>query len=182
MAQSRTERFKFNKEEIAKFLLFMWRWAILGFLIAILSVISLIDNSHIKESNCVKEQKIEPVKKIIRTEAPFPRMKGQVSVYDDKMCINGTFKTHNTLGTGSMSPVWLKHHTLVTIKPTKSNVYIGDIITFHERNTTISHRIIDIKNDEEGRYYVTKGDNNKKKDNFKIRFENITGIAVGIIY
>ena len=46
----------------------------------------------------------------------------------------------------------------------------------------IGHRIISIGNDEEGTYYIMKGDNNQVQDPYKVRFSNIKYILIGVFY
>ena len=47
---------------------------------------------------------------------------------------------------------------------------------------TIIHRVIDTGRDKEGTYYITKGDNNPVKDSEKVRFNQIKGLLIAIIY
>lgn len=44
------------------------------------------------------------------------------------------------------------------------------------------HRVVDIGNDNTGIYFTTKGDNYYKEDPDKVRFSQIEGIVVGILY
>jgi hypothetical protein len=47
---------------------------------------------------------------------------------------------------------------------------------------SIVHRVIEIGNDEDGWYAITKGDNNPTPDPWKIRFEWVRRITVAVIY
>lgn len=59
---------------------------------------------------------------------------------------------------------------------------VGDIIQFERDGVLISHRIIEIHNDEEeGLTFITKGDNNSGKDSDPIKPENIRGQIVKTI-
>lgn len=51
----------------------------------------------------------------------------------------------------------------------------GEIISFYKNNNVVTHRIIEEKNDK----YVTKGDNNKKKDSKLVESSNIIGKCIG---
>jgi signal peptidase I len=61
---------------------------------------------------------------------------------------------------------------------------VGDIISFWSATieTTVIHRIVEVGKDNQGVYFVTKGDNNLYKDPEKVRFEQVKGVVVGIIY
>jgi len=85
--------------------------------------------------------------------------------------------------THSMLPLIEEGHNGIMIKPQGQDIQVGDIISYkYDENTTIVHRVISIKKDKKGYYFITKGDNNPQQDPFKIRMENIQGILIGIIY
>ena len=46
----------------------------------------------------------------------------------------------------------------------------------------IIHRVIETGYDEQGWFAVTKGDNLKEKDPEKVRFNQIVGLVVGVLY
>lgn len=64
------------------------------------------------------------------------------------------------------------------------DIKIGDIISyrFNQYDDIIIHRVIEIGEDENGIYYIAKGDNNKYLYSEKIRFDQIRGVLIGIIY
>jgi len=82
-----------------------------------------------------------------------------------------------------MDPVIdFKSHAL-KIKPnSQEELTIGDIVSFESPRGIIIHRIIDKEQDEQGIYFITKGDNNKHQDPYKVRFDQITGVVIGILY
>lgn len=87
--------------------------------------------------------------------------------------------------TNSMDPVIDDSSEVIEIIPkSEIELKIGDIISYYSKefNTMIIHRIIDIGEDDEGWYAICKGDNNKVKDPEKIRFWQIRGVVVGILY
>ncbi len=87
------------------------------------------------------------------------------------------------LDTNSMLPVIDEGSTLLTTAPDiTNNIFIGDIILFDNGTDIIVHRIVNITNDEQGLYYTTKGDNNCVVDPWKVRFQDIEAIIIGIIY
>ncbi|MBR9691405.1 signal peptidase I [Candidatus Woesearchaeota archaeon] len=87
--------------------------------------------------------------------------------------------------TNSMDPVIDAESHAIKIMPQKaSELSIGDIISYRSSsiNGIIIHRIIDKRDDEQGIYFITKGDNNRYSDPEKVRFSQITGVVVGILY
>ncbi len=84
--------------------------------------------------------------------------------------------------TNSMLPIIDEGANGIRIVPKdKNDINVGDIITFEKRNSLIVHRVIEIGNDEQGTYFITKGDNNVFDDG-KIRFEQIRYITIGVLY
>jgi signal peptidase I len=83
----------------------------------------------------------------------------------------------------SMLPT-LNHNTkAIEIKPNSiSDLYIGDIISYSLNDEIIIHRIVNIGYDASGFYAVTKGDNNILADPNKVRFHQIQGIVIALIY
>ena len=138
--------------------------------------------------------KIEgPVNSAINTiltgERPSPAdhiKEDQIHVYEDRVVIEiKNARWAGFVDTGSMDPFLDKESNAIQIIPEKpEDVQIGDIISYQSEmfNTVIIHRVIDIKTDEEGLYYVTKGDNNNEPDPEKIRFEMVRRLLVAIIY
>ena len=71
------------------------------------------------------------------------------------------------------------------IKPgNESDIKVGDIISYKPSDYSgmIVHRVIKIGMDEQGWYATVKGDNLKSPDPDKVRFSQINGVLVGIIY
>jgi hypothetical protein len=119
--------------------------------------------------------------------SPVTRIGRQgVGVYDDKILlyIQGAFPV-KIEPTGSMSP-FINHNVLAleTRPKDPSDLQVGDIIGYESQafNTTIVHRIVEIGRDEEGWFAVTKGDANPEKDPGLVRFDDIKGVIVGLIY
>ncbi len=75
---------------------------------------------------------------------------------------------------GSMSPTIEKGDMIIVKLDTEYNV--GDIVSFKEDDSVITHRIVE-KNDD---YYVTKGDANNTKDN-PIKESQIIGKTAKIV-
>lgn len=84
---------------------------------------------------------------------------------------------------GSMEPILSSSANGIEIRPeTTSDLHVGDIISYQHDDKIIIHRIVKMGIDDDGWYVVTKGDNLLTEDPIKVRFENIQGLLVGIIY
>ena len=87
--------------------------------------------------------------------------------------------------TNSMDPFIDAGANSIEIKPkSEHDIHIGDVISFKTEyaDGIIIHRVVDIGEDNQGRYFITKGDNNPEIDPGKRRFEDIQGIVVAVVY
>jgi signal peptidase I len=116
-------------------------------------------------------------------ETPEYISRNDVAVYDNKTVINisGIFWSVFA-NTSSMLPVLNHNSKAIEIKPKISDLNIGDIISYVDSGNIIVHRIIDVGYDDEGFYAITKGDNNPVHDQKKVRFNQVQGKIVMIIY
>jgi len=123
----------------------------------------VIDSYNLQPSNYVENKEI-----IIYPEEVVIKLKGaQLSSYDS---------------TGSMLPTLGENVNGITIKPeSEEDVNVGDIISFRKGDKIIVHRVVEKGIDEQGVYFITKGDNSPTNDG-KIRFVEIERIVVGLIY
>lgn len=80
--------------------------------------------------------------------------------------------------TNSMEPELKKDDVVVIKKAKADNLKQGDIITFKQNGETITHRIVQIDDIEDGKLYITKGDNNNVQDEQVLRFDQIEGKLV----
>jgi len=82
--------------------------------------------------------------------------------------------------TGSMRPSLPDGAWLIYLKPKKQDIKVGDIISVErEGKKNLLHRVVEITKD--GRY-ITKGDNNKRRDKEIWNFSQIKGKVIGVIY
>lgn len=82
----------------------------------------------------------------------------------------------------SMNPVLGKGATGVGVKPkSEADIHVGDIISFWQDSKILVHRVLEKGLDEQGVYFITKGDNNNFDDG-KIRFSQIDSVLVAVIY
>lgn len=110
----------------------------------------------------------------------------QIKVYDDKVVIEieGAQWARFT-DTKSMDPVLDSDANAIEIVPKSAeSIHVGDIISFNTEYTdgTIIHRVIEKGTDEDGIYFITKGDNNANADPGKVRFSQVQRLLVAIIY
>ncbi|MBR9692219.1 signal peptidase I [Candidatus Woesearchaeota archaeon] len=87
------------------------------------------------------------------------------------------------LDTHSMEPVLNANSVSLELLPsTFSDISVGDVISYSHNLKVIIHRVILISEDSAGWYCVTKGDNNKEADDYKVRFSDVKGVLVGVLY
>ncbi len=119
--------------------------------------------------------------------SPFNHIaKEQIHVFDDKIVIDikGASWAEFT-DTNSMDPVLDAESNSIEVAPVSaSDVHVGDIISYkpNDFDGYLVHRVVNINEDEQGWYCTVKGDNLKNPDPVKVRFEQISGVLVGIIY
>lgn len=85
--------------------------------------------------------------------------------------------------TNSMDPVIDETSKLLKVKPdSMDKISVGDIITYKKSRQLITHRVVYKGTDEDGLYFVAKGDNVKASDPGKIRSKQILYVTVGVLY
>lgn len=119
--------------------------------------------------------------------SPYDRiLEKDILVMNDKVIINVKDAEWATFtDTNSMDPVLDAGANAIQIIPhTESDIHVGDIISYYEGSTgnVIIHRVIEIGSDEQGIYYIVKGDNNPDPDPAKVRFSQIRRVVIAIIY
>lgn len=112
--------------------------------------------------------------------------KDQIHVYEDKIVIDiKGAEWAEFENTNSMDPIIDEYSNSIELKPSHENqLSIGDIVSYRSDYTDgiIIHRIIEIGYDEAGWFAILKGDNNSKEDPGNVRFDQIHGVLVGILY
>ena len=106
-----------------------------------------------------------------------------IEVYPDRIIINIDNYTLSKYSLSeSMLPVFDSNANGVGIKPnSEQDIHMGDIITFRQYENLIVHRVVDIGEDEQGWFCITRGDRNDFSDG-KVRFEKIDSVLVALIY
>jgi hypothetical protein len=110
---------------------------------------------------------------------------GNIEIYSDRVVIyvdNASISRYED--SNSMVPVLDSGVNGIRIVPEPEDIHIGDIVSYEAGwiDGLIVHRVVYIGEDEEGRYYILKGDNNIREDPEKVRFEQIRYITIALVY
>jgi len=107
----------------------------------------------------------------------------QIKIYDNLVVIEvEDASLSRYAATGSMKPSLDFYSNGIRIVPdSEEQINVGDIVTFEENNQLIVHRVIEKGEDEQGTYFITRGDNNNVTDG-KIRFKDIRYVTIALIY
>ncbi len=86
--------------------------------------------------------------------------------------------------TNSMDPVIDDTaHAIEIVPKTSDDIHLGDIVSYKaDSGDVIIHRVIGKGEDDQGPFFIFKGDNNPARDPGKIRWEQIQRVVVAIIY
>ena len=84
------------------------------------------------------------------------------------------------VATGSMEPEYNIGDLIVIRETTKEEIKIGDVINYISETgiDTITHRVVDIIQEDGQTYYKTKGDNNNSVDPELVNYSQVKGILV----
>lgn len=107
-----------------------------------------------------------------------------IHLYKDKLVVAAEGLMYAKVeDTKSMEPLLSKNSHTIEVQPIIEDMKPGDIISFYEPSVSkiIVHYIVEIGYDEYGWYAITKGYNNDFVDDWKVRFENVKGVVVGIL-
>ncbi|MBW2966889.1 hypothetical protein KY362_00220 [Candidatus Woesearchaeota archaeon] len=110
----------------------------------------------------------------------------QIHVYKDRVVLDVQGATWAAFtDTNSMDPFFDETSNSIELSPeSPDQINPGDIISYYSSVTgdLIVHRVISKGEDSQGVYYIVKGDNNTSQDPEKVRFEQVHGVLIGIIY
>ena len=120
-------------------------------------------------------------------DSPFEWVKhNQIDVYSNKVVIEvKNAQKRLFLDSNSMDPLLDEFSSTIEVKPKKaSDIHVGDIVAYKSPESDIPwvHRVVEIGEDSYGIYFMLKGDNNSFEDEAKVRFNQIEGIVIGIVY
>lgn len=110
----------------------------------------------------------------------------QIKVYKDRIVIDiENTKWAGFMDTKSMLPIINKDSNGLQIEPKcPEEIKLGDIISYKSKYSKgiIIHRVVHIDQDDEGIYFIMKGDNNPANDPGKIRCNQIERKLIGVLY
>ncbi|MFH1591854.1 MAG: hypothetical protein ABIB47_00600 [Candidatus Woesearchaeota archaeon] len=120
-------------------------------------------------------------------ESPRDRVsEEQIRVYSDRIVIkiDGASWTRYA-NTNSMDPFLDEGANGIEIVPeNEDEIYVGDVVAYESKyaDGLTVHRVIDVREDEAGRYFVLKGDNLSQEDPENVRFSQIKYVLIGVVY
>ena len=108
----------------------------------------------------------------------------QIHVYQDKVILSlENVQWARVTNTNSMDPLLDEESNVLLITPKNpESIATGDIIAYSTPQGTIIHRVIQRGHDQKGIYYITQGDNALEQDQDLIRFTDIQGVVMGVLY
>jgi len=139
-------------------------------------------------ANLHKEMPLNTVQiteQVVKT--PSDRIKeNQIEVYSNRVVLDIKDPEWAMFtATGSMEPVLNENsHAIEVVPKSEDEIQVGDIVAYKSQYAegTIIHRVVYKGNDEDGTYFVLKGDNNPTSDPGRVRFSQIKRVVVAIIY
>jgi signal peptidase I len=161
-----------------------------AFLLTLIFAFGFLSSSiyaRINTENPLQIQK--PTDDITTDEVPSPNdwiKENQILVYNSQVILdlkNAEWATFTD--THSMEPVLSSRSNAIEISPKSTDdIKVGDIISYKSEyaDGTIIHRVIEKNSDDQGIYFILKGDNNPQPDPGRIRFEQIQRVVVAIVY
>ena len=86
--------------------------------------------------------------------------------------------------TGSMEPSINVGDMVISKTVSTEDIHVGDVIIYYysDSSDTVTHRVIDITNENGITYYRTKGDNNNAPDTNLVPYDKVVGKVVTILY
>jgi hypothetical protein len=110
-----------------------------------------------------------------------------IHVYDSSFNVDGLKGLYwaRFTCTKSMDPVFdCGNYAIEKTLVSTDDIHVGDIVSYRSdyADGVIIHRVVEIGNDSDGWYCRFKGDNNPTDDPGKVRFDQLNGVVVAIIY
>jgi signal peptidase I len=108
----------------------------------------------------------------------------QIHVFGDRVVIEVEDPSWASFAdTNSMDPFIDAGANSIEVRPSSpEDIQIGDVVSYHSDGAIIVHRVVMVGSDDEGLFYLMKGDNNNQIDPEKVRFDQINGVLVAVIY
>ena len=80
-----------------------------------------------------------------------------------------------------MEPVYYRGDAVIIEKINAKEVKIGDILVFKVGSGIVTHRVVEISQEDGKMVFRTKGDNNKTEDTFDIDDSDVKGIVKYVV-
>ena len=109
----------------------------------------------------------------------------QIKVMQDKVVIDQENVILSSFAdTNSMDPLLDASANGLEIKPKRGELKVGDVISYRSDllGGVVIHRIVEVGVDAKGEYYFVQGDNNGVQDPEKVRFDQVEGVLIGVLY
>ncbi len=124
--------------------------------------------------------------KTVKTAPNDHLSEDDIHVFKDRVVLDIPDVTWSSFTpTASMVPFLDENSNGLEIIPqSPEEIDVGDIISYESDYSSgiVIHRVVEKGEDDLGTYYILKGDNNPAADPGRIRFEQITGVLVGVLY
>ncbi|WP_105619667.1 signal peptidase I [Vallitalea okinawensis] len=148
--------------------------ALIGILYPIFSLMTIqsIYLKGIKEINKREQDRESPISWIITSILSIAIIWFAVGVFPIYPSV---------IATGSMEPMIMPGDVIIVQKIDGNSVDIGDVVQFKRDDILISHRIIEVVEDENGKSYRSKGDNNSVADLQLVKPEQIKGVIKYVV-
>ena len=158
------------------------KWALITLGLVIVAFFLGYSISNNQETQMPQSYSIEEK----NTSSPSDWIKeNQIQVQKDKVIINiENAKWAKFTDTDSMLPFLDENSNAIEVIPRNENdIKIGDIVSYRAfTNDIVIHRVIEKGTDEQGVYFILKGDNNPYPDPEKVRFSQVQRVLVAVIY
>jgi hypothetical protein len=123
----------------------------------------------------------------VEKDSPFDHVKdSQIRVLKNKVELNVNDVFWWTIeDTNSMDPLIDAGSTALSVKPKdEKGIRNGDVAFYKSQiiDSVIVHRVIEVNNDQKGWYSRFKGDNLIDPDPEFVRFPQVEGVLIGVIY
>lgn len=128
-----------------------------------------------------------PFASVTPKESPRDRIPEKaIAVYKDRVILDMQDVEWATFtDTHSMEPVIFAGANALEMRPkSEDDIKVGDIVSYKSEYAkgNIIHRVVYKGNDEEGTYFIMKGDNLPTSDPGRVRFTQVERVVIGLIY
>lgn len=113
----------------------------------------------------ILEKEREAKKVEIKKESPVSWIVFLIIALLTFLFFTGSFGVHPAvIGSGSMSPSIETGDVIIVSRVNPDDLNIGDVIQYMADGYTVTHRIVDMYETNEGKFFITKGDANELPD------------------